>query len=377
MARGRKPSVPKTITDENFKRANGSGSVRKLSGNRRKPWQVYLTVSIGYDSKKRVGVQKRKSLGTFETKEQAELALQEYLKDPYDFDIKGLTFKDVYEMWFDRYSKDLKNPSSIRTITSAFNNCPDIHDRLFESITIMNMRDCIDKANVGNATKGRIKSMFNLMYDYAVEAQIVPVNLARNFNVKNLNNKIQRERKHKIPFSDELEDKLWNCLNYGLTQMILIGIYTGFRPKELCNITIDNINLEEKYIIGGMKTEAGTDRYVPIHNKIFDLVKHCYDDAAKYNCKTLFFILDNKNKAKSLTYDMYRHRFEKVMSALNVTNTYSPHCTRHTFITKAKQYNVNEYALKRIVGHEISDITEAVYTHRDNSFFHTEINKIQ
>jgi integrase len=42
-----------------------------------------------------------------------------------------------------------------------------------------------------------------------------------------------------------------------------------------------------------------------------------------------------------------------------------PHETRHTFITKVKKFKMDEYILKRIVGHSIPDITENVYTHRE------------
>ena len=53
-----------------------------------------------------------------------------------------------------------------------------------------------------------------------------------------------------------------------------------------------------------------------------------------------------------------------------------PHDTRHTFITKAKSCNVDEYILKLIVGHEVSDITEKVYTHRTVEDLQKEIVKI-
>ncbi|MEG0275775.1 MAG: hypothetical protein RR630_01995 [Coprobacillus sp.] len=39
--------------------------------------------------------------------------------------------------------------------------------------------------------------------------------------------------------------------------------------------------------------------------------------------------------------------------------------TRHTFIIKAKYCHVDDYMLKRIIGNEISVITEKVYTHRN------------
>ena len=53
-----------------------------------------------------------------------------------------------------------------------------------------------------------------------------------------------------------------------------------------------------------------------------------------------------------------------------------PHETRHTFITKAKACNVDEYILKLIVGHAIDDITEKVYTHRTIEQLKNEIEKI-
>ena len=34
------------------------------------------------------------------------------------------------------------------------------------------------------------------------------------------------------------------------------------------------------------------------------------------------------------------------------------------FVTMAKKYNMDEYAIKRLVGHHIKDLTERVYTQR-------------
>ncbi len=60
-----------------------------------------------------------------------------------------------------------------------------------------------------------------------------------------------------------------------------------------------------------------------------------------------------------------------------VTMNHKPHDTRHTFITKAKAVNMNEYILKLIVGHAIDDITEKTYTHRTIEDLHREIQKIK
>ena len=63
------------------------------------------------------------------------------------------------------------------------------------------------------------------------------------------------------------------------------------------------------------------------------------------------------------------------MKALDMNHT--PHETRHAFITRTKDYNINEYALKKIVGHEVRDITEKIYTHRTIDTLLDEINKIK
>lgn len=88
-------------------------------------------------------------------------------------------------------------------------------------------------------------------------------------------------------------------------------------------------------------------------------------------------IVNGKHKAeilKRMLYDKYRGRFRKVMKAVEITH--NPHETRHTFITQAKYCNVNEYILKKIIGHEISNITESVYTHRSIETYIEEIAKI-
>ena len=43
----------------------------------------------------------------------------------------------------------------------------------------------------------------------------------------------------------------------------------------------------------------------------------------------------------------------------------------------AKKYKVDEYAIKYMVGHQITDITEKVYTRRDPTWLRDEICKIR
>ncbi|MBQ6860219.1 MAG: tyrosine-type recombinase/integrase [Clostridia bacterium] len=121
------------------------------------------------------------------------------------------------------------------------------------------------------------------------------------------------------------------------------------------------------YIRGGSKTKAGKNRFVPIHKDVFYLI----ENRMKIDGDFLF----QKESGHAMNYYEYRNRFNKVMKKLNMNHF--PHDTRHTFITLGKNCNMNEYVLKRIVGHAIQDVTEVVYTHRNQQDFYDEICKIK
>lgn len=60
-----------------MRRANGSGSVYKLSGKRRKPWIARITTGWAEDGK-----QQMKTIGTYATKKEAQAALDTYFYVP-------------------------------------------------------------------------------------------------------------------------------------------------------------------------------------------------------------------------------------------------------------------------------------------------------
>ena len=155
--------------------------------------------------------------------------------------------------------------------------------------------------------------------------------------------------------------------------MVLIGIYSGWRPQELAILKLANVDLEARTFTGGLKTEAGIDRVVPIHPLIFSLVEANYKKALAMGSEYLFND-ENGQQGTYLTYDKYRGRFKKVMKRIN--QNHKPHDTRHTFITKGKYYQMDDYILKMIVGHAINDVTEKTYTHRVIEELRREIEKI-
>jgi integrase len=235
-----------------------------------------------------------------------------------------------------------------------------------KDIRVIHLEETIKNAEVGVSTKGRMKSLFNLMYKYAMKHEIVDKDYAQLCN--SINKSVPE--KQAIPFSKEEINVLWENKDFPFVDMVLIDIYSGWRPQELAILKTADIDMENKTMFGGLKTEAGKNRYVPIHPRIYDLIKYRYNPDNEY-----LFNDENGQQGTYITYDKYRGRFNKIMLKLKMKHR--PHEARHTFITLAKESNVDEYILKLIVGHAIVDVTEKVYTHRTMDQLQKEINKIK
>ena len=161
--------------------------------------------------------------------------------------------------------------------------------------------------------------------------------------------------------------------------VLLIQCYSGWRPQELGLIKTENVDLENWFFSGGIKTDAGKDRLVPIHPKIRDLVKQRYQEALSLGSEYLINCIDTKThrNSKKLTYDKYRHKLEKIIKKLDLNQNHRAHDGRVQFATMAKDTGVDEYALKYMMGHKIKDITESTYTRRKPEWLMAEIMKIK
>lgn len=352
---------------------NGFGQITELKNQRlRKPFRVMVTV--GKDEHGKPICKLLKPQAYFKSYNEAYAALVKYNADPYTLE-ESITMSELYERWTTELFPKYKSDSSRRTIVSAWNNCQELHEYKVRDIRVRHIKACIDHAKSANM-KTRIKSMLNNLLDYAVEYELVDKNYARSFTIdKRIIEEKNQNKKDHMTFTDDEMLILWdNLYVYMYIDYILIQCYTGFRPQELVNLKLSNINLERNIIIGGMKTTAGMNRVVPICKKIKPCVENAYRRAEEKGSEYLVICEDSKDIR--MTYDKYNIRFKKIVGALKLDPNHRPHDPRKFFVTTAKRYKVDEYAIKRIVGHAISDITENVYTERDLQWLKDEIRKM-
>lgn len=335
-----------------MKNPNGYGSVVKLSGNRRRPWMVRITTARVIENGK--ARQIRKVLGYYANRKDALSALARYNDDPYDPDAKQVTFAEVYARWSPEH---ILSKSSMEGRAAAFKNVAPLHDMPINQIRVAHIESVYSGLTPSNAYTAHV--MIKQVFRYAMRHEIIKKDYSALVNPPKRDPvKIRREAFDLSQIAALMKD------GTDSSEMILVGILTGFRPQELTMLRTEDVDLEEETIKGGLKTKAGKDRLVPIHPAIMEIIKKRCTGGHLFH----------RPAGTPHDYFSYRTEFLRTMQRFGLEHTC--HDTRHTFVTLAKEAGMDEYILKLIVGHSVSDITERVYTHRSIARLREEIRKI-
>ena len=271
----------------------------------------------------------------------------------------GKTFTDVYNDFFEwKYgkhaSKKLSESSKANTV-AAFKQFSALHNMQFADIRIDHMQKILNESTLGESSVSSMVTFIKQLFKYAEARELCDKDYARH-----LVKPQKKENESGIPFTEKDLEILWGNKDNEIVEMILIMCYSGFRITAYKEM--EEINLEEKYFKGGIKTKSGKGRYVPIHSAIYPLVVRRLN-RDKSILKTTIFTFERK--------------MPTTLSALGIEK-HTPHDCRHTFSYLCEKYRVNENDRKRMLGHSFgSDITNQIYGHRTVEELRAEIEKIE
>jgi integrase len=369
------------------RRPNGSGTVVKLSGRRRKPFCAKVTLD---ERNLTNGEKKRLVIGTFETYQEALNALSLYSltvnntiskKEAMEIDPevyqkvqdkmskKVPTFLDIYYI-LDKDEFSLLSPQTQNSMHGAIKHLKKLHYLKIDQITLRMIQDVFDEDGSNHSTQVHMKTICTKVFRYAVINQCIERNDDYTSYIRIA--KYEESDMHRPYTINEI--LALKKADTPEAHIMLIFIYTGVRINELLNIKRDNIHIDEKcdddgterlisYMITGSKTKAGKNRIVPIHD---DIKQYVIDE-----------LLKPEKRLVDVTYANFTTRtvLIKVNKLLNTHHTM--HDTRKTFATLCQMNNLNVYIRKKVLGHRMNDITFDVYTNESKNRLWTEINKIK
>lgn len=336
-----------------LKNPNGYGSVVKLSGNRRKPFEVRVNTHMDeryypvYDV-----------LGRFSSREEALIALAEYHRNPYSISDREITFSELYKKFYKNkyeYSGKTFSQSSVYCTKSAYQHCSTLYDRIYVKLRPDDFRSILGQINekgkpLSHALQEHIKNLFSQMDKFALQNDIIAKGYASYASIT-----VSEDDTPGVPFTAEELQILWDNKDVPWVDSILIYIYSGWRVSELILMPSEDIDLAEMTFKGGLKTSAGKNRIVPIHSKIQGFVTH----RLTVNQGILFSL-----NGRPISSAAYTKLFKKTLLAIGIDTYHTPHDCRHTFTSLLDSAGVNQVCIDRLIGHASKSLTTRTYTHK-------------
>lgn len=342
-----------------MKRPNGSGTVVKLSGNRRRPYAIRVPAR---DKRGRI-IQCTLSYHKSSTEAYAALDAYNLARTaghaPAPAELSA-TVQDVFNGWSARAYRKL-GPASITSHNAAWNKrVSRFAARTMRSVSLDEWQSILDE----DEDEGRSQSLINndailirALNQYAMERDIIGKDYSQFLDVP-----IVDIKSKKGAFTDEQLAKLELLAADGVpfADTVLMLCYTGFRISEFLSLTADSYHPDEGgYLQGGKKTRAGKNRIVPVHPKIQPYL------AAWLSKGGEAIICDSDGHA--IHSQKYRMRiFHPLVEQIGLPEA-TPHWCRHTMATRLHAAGADMLTMKWLLGHSTkSDITSH-YTHESIS----------
>ncbi len=348
-----------------MRRANGTGSVVKLSGNRRRPYVVRISYRDKY------GALKQQSLSYHAKASEAQAALDEYNRHAAigmapPADRLAMTVAEVYEAWSGREYPRLR-PASVASHKAAWGRVSRYGDCKMRSVTLDMWQSILDE----DEERGRSQSLVNndallikALCKYAMMRDIIGKNYAQYLDIPSMDPK-----RKKGAFTSAQMEQLSAMAAQGVpwADTALMLCYTGFRISEFLELTPASYHADGDYLQGGKKSEAGRDRIIPVHPKVKPYLMAWLDkDGPTIFCRN----------GEPVSVGWYRSAaFPPVVQALGVMDA-TPHWCRHTFATRLHAAGVDTLAIKWLMGHSTRGDITMRYTHDSLEVLRAAVEKL-
>lgn len=302
------------------------------------------------------------------------------------------TFKQLYEKFKEekmltkeemaqekKYHTRAKNKPFGRnyclTMITAFNNCRNLYDKVYKDLRASDFNEHLKNSGKGSSPQRQMVNLFTNLDKFALEEDIIEKGYSQfitaiSCNKKEIKKATDKEVEKERLFTYEQIEYLWNfkTRSKGLKEHTkkerelfirdfwLMLLYSGCRADELLSIYTANIFLNDNYFIGGLKTDAGINREIPIH----PAVKHLWEKYYNPNNEFLFTQPNGNKMDYAYYFYHFQYNFEKLHPEVS---EHTAHDARHTLRTELKKLNIKDIIINSIIGHSNEDVGDDIYTH--------------
>ena len=285
------------------------------------------------------------------------------------------TFSELFNEFYEYRSTHklkktgrLPEASTMKGYMLGYNKCESIYNIPVDKITVEQLQRIADSVKqYGSGTIDKVKKVISGTIEHGI--------VRKEFAIKNKINAVEwefvsREDNPRAIFHKEIPredlDILWQHSNDYRAAWMLIMCYTGLRPDELVKIESKNIFLDERYMIGGEKTDAGRDRIIPICERIYPVIKS--NMGVSRLCHHGTYNKTSYNKLLELVHE--------ICVEINIKDC-TPHDCRDTFASMMDRAGANKICTQQIIGHEGKDVTEKHYIKKSLDDLLEAVNLLQ
>ena len=293
-----------------------------------------------------------KTKGGFQTKRDALAYIPDLFTQPKKKPVQ--TLQAVYQAWLPQHEQRVSH-STINCYKAAWRHFSALYYYPIKDIDVDMWQECLDTCGCAKRTRENMKALCGLLYKYAIPRHQADMNLAEYLHTG------ENDKSTRPAFTMEHVESIRQQI--GITQYaeyVYVLIYTGFRPTELFSLTKNSY--QDGILYGGIKTEAGKNRAVPVSPRIEAIV----DERLSISDNFLF----PRDNGEQMTVNYFRDNyFYRVLDAAGIQPMptdehpayYTPYSCRHTFANMLKYAQGSDKDKAALIGHEDYSTTKKHY----------------
>lgn len=332
----------KKQTERNNRRASGRGSIVKTQNG-----TYRLIVNRYYQ-----GIRYRKVKSGFVKKKDAE-EYADTLLAQLNAEIGSIgngkaliryDLKKLHEVWMESETYQKLSETKKTHYRTAWRRMHATDDIKISELKLSQMQEVLRNSGLNYYPQKDMKMLYSHLYKYAIKHELVSVNRAALLELP------EQPNANRTPWELGEVQKWWGAYRGGdpVARIILIMIHTGMRTGEMWAQDVDQIHLDEQYMIGGIKTEIGKNRTIPLASPIVPLVAESMKEARRGLMPW---------RTENEFYDKYAETVERIG-----VRPLDPYSCRHTTATVLGELGVAPSVIQSIMGHASYEMT-LHYTH--------------